>query len=157
MLSVKQIVLHELPFLEDTPEVSAKIETQRVLICYEMQSKFGKEDAETEEENNYTNRQNLLIGYLTTHSMLAKKVFANVAGEAGGEPQATQAIKKAKADVVETEFYETSSKNSLMLSTQELMDGLVLKICALARELGLTLLLCGECEPDLPIFKFVTE
>lgn len=155
MISVKQIVYETLIFLEQSTEMDGKIETQRVLICYQLQTQFEKDEDDVEVEASYTQQQNMLMAYLVAYNLMHTKAIQNIAGSQGGQAEASGALKSTQADVVKAEFFEVNGKNSLVLSAKETIDHINKLVCQLANQMGVSLLICDQCEPEIQPFIIV--
>lgn len=137
---------------------TALIERFRKKVVYIIQDDTGKSDAEVEDEANYTNRQQILIGYYTAY-MYLKKILADnsvTVKDANDEPSTlilNQQLKKAKADVVETEFsYASNSAGAaytFKAKATEIMMHCLKELCAMGRNLGYRLDICEEVNQDL--------
>jgi len=149
---IVEMVRERLPWLTsaDDPTIQAALEEQFVVL--QPWTKF--DDADSEDEGNYSKMQRLLLKELTAYQMLVLKAAQTTGGTAGGGAAAGGAggrvVKRVKVDVVETEFesVKLSDGTSIALNTSSLLDEIRKAACGYARTLGYELALCGAVDPD---------
>lgn len=135
-------VYEKAPFLTsptDDAKVGKEVERSQIFL----QDYLKKTDLQVYIESEYTEKEKLLVAYLTAYNLTTNKATANLTGESGQSPTINRVVKSAKADVVDTEFESPSGANSFMLSMQEIASNLKDLVCDTAAALGITLPMCG--------------
>ncbi len=143
--SVREIVKKELPYLVDADDPT--IDNCIIITQYQLQPYLDIEDADVEDEANYTNRQNILVAYHTAFDMICQKIILNMEGNTQSSIAASnKTLKKAKADVTEVEFQvgKASDGNKLLMESKDLKKNLQKKTCNVASSLEIILPLCDE-------------
>ncbi len=147
MPTILETVYDKVPFLASpTDDIKIGNEVERTQIY--LQSYLLKDDTQVFDEASYTEIEKLLVAYLSAYNISQTQAFKNLAGANGNAPTPTRHVKKAKADVVETEFADLSSKNSLILSAQEVANELKKLVCETAYTIGIILPMCGFGSAD---------
>ena len=132
-----------LPYLNDAQDADTG-----EWICmsqHELQPFTGIEDADVENESEYSNRQNILVAHHTAYKMLCEKVLLNMEGNTDDVIAINnKTLKKAVADVVEVEFEVGKAKDGskLLMTAAELKLDIAKKTCHLAFSLDIQLPLC---------------
>ena len=153
--SVTNIVRGKLPFLTDADDVTA--EAYRVEMCYLLQTETGKTDGEVETEANYKSLENMLFADMVAYNMGQDQV-AKVTGGSNGAAPTNKVLKRAKADVVETEFQIVKSSDgaSFAIPTKEWFSSLLKDICDKSRALEISNPMCWKDKEYTPDISFIT-
>ena len=131
------LVKNRLPFATD---IDAKIESFTFEAFYYFQPYLIKSDIDVEVEATYTPLETMMISdYVAWQLLVRKAVEVSGGTTSGGSGSGAKQLKKAKADVVETEFgYATANDGSaIMVKTDQLIADLKLSICEKARAINL--------------------
>ena len=110
-------------------------------------SQNGGTETEIETESNYTNLENMLIADMTKYEMAKQRVTSVTAGTSSSTLPSPRTLKKAKADVVESEFMLVDTKKGqFMIPTDTWFEMCLKDICDKSRELGISNPMCYD--PD---------
>ena len=152
--AVKDIVHSKLPFLVTTDD--PEIESYRVEMCYLMQTQTEKADVDVEDEVNYKALENMLFASMVSYNMAKDQAVKITGGEAGAAPT-TRVLKKAKADVVETEFQVVKASDGALftIATEKWFLTILKEICDYSRTLGYENPLCTNTEDLVPDVAFI--
>lgn len=150
-MTIIELVKHRLPFLVPADDTTILLEITQ--SQYALQKYFPKSDSEVEDEASYANLQRMLVAYYSAYQLVNRKALINLQGEAGEAPLLNQAIKKVKADVVETEFQENKSSNSLLIDAETLALELKKLVCETAKTLSIALPMCYTPKKQVLAFK----
>lgn len=140
--SVSVMVKDVLPYLTD----DALIERIRVQMTYLLQPQLNKTDLEVEDEANYTAMQNMLFAQMVAYHLLHTKAIETMAGDGTNSGSASKTLKKAKADVVETEFVVTKASDGALIQVETvvLMQQIKSFICSYSGVLKISNPLCYD-------------
>jgi len=150
--SVAQQVRDGLPFLEDAAEDNALIERKRVEMTYLMQDQTGKTAAEVELEAEYSNLENMMFAEMVKYVIAKIRVTENMEGSSaeGGAAPGARSLKKAKADVVESEFQiiKASDGSRFQMLTKDWFALCRQQICSYSSVLNYSNPLCFDDDGD---------
>ena len=133
------LVKCRLPFATD---IDAKITSFTTEAFYLLHNVFGVFDPDIENETAYSPLQRTLIADYVAYILLMRKAIQTAGGTTSGEQgNGGKLLKRAKADVVESEFiYSTAADgSSVMIKTDELISELKQSICDKGRALNVNL------------------
>jgi hypothetical protein len=131
------LVKNRLPFATD---IDAKINSFTTEAFYFFKPYLLKTVLNVEVEASYTPLETMMIADYVAWQLLVRKAVETSGGTtSGGSGSGAKQLKKAKADVVETEFgYATANDGSaIMLDTTKLIADLLLSICNKAKAINL--------------------
>ena len=134
---INDLVKNRLPFATD---IDAKIEDFKTESFYYFQPYLLKTDMQVEMEGDYTPLERMMIADYTAYQLLVRKAVEGAGGTSGsGSGSGAKQLKKAKADVVETEFgYAKADEGSaILLKTDQLIADLKQSICDKAKAINL--------------------
>lgn len=119
LAEINILIRDRLAFLEESPSNDALIERQKAVTFAHLQGQTKLADEVAYDDSSYTGILRLLVVDLTSYRLLERKIKESVSD--GGKR-----LKKAKADVVETEFdyAKASDGNVFMKSASGVMDDL---------------------------------
>lgn len=152
--AVKDIVHSKLPFLLTTDD--PEIESYRVEMAYLLQTQTGKADVDVEAEANYKSLENMLFASMVSYHMAKDHVVKITGGIAGAAPS-TKVLKKAKADVVETEFQVVKASDGALFTipTEKWFLAILKEICDYSRTLAYANPLCFSTDELVPDVAFI--
>ena len=155
MLDITETIFYNLPFLDriNSNTIDA-VNKKKVETLYLLQNSLKKSDTDVLNETTYNPQQKLLVAYYTAYRLVEKKALENIGGVNEEAPSGNVFVTKEKADVVEVEYDITKSSDGglLNLNTSEILSGLKLQLCTLAREMNISLLICKEfCVKAQPV------
>jgi hypothetical protein len=142
-MTINEIVLGKLTYLA-SPADDSKIALETTQSFVSLQSYLQKEDVDVLDESKYSEIQKMLVAYYTCYNLITVEAMKNISGSNGNAPNPNQLIKKAKADVVETEFQDTSGKNTLLFDAEKLSGEIKQLLCTTARTMGIFLPICNR-------------
>jgi hypothetical protein len=144
---INEVIRDAAPFLSDADQ--PKIDRNKLQALYFLDKYWPVKPANIEDEASYDNLQRMLIGKYTALKLVEIRAIENASSNAGNN----KVVKRAKADVVETEFEYTKDGQLITLDTRTLISNLKEDICQTAQTLEMWLPMC-ECAPvTLPAFK----
>lgn len=151
--SVAQMVRDRLPYLVDNVDNNALIERMRVQQTYLMQNSSGKSDVDVELEASYRAIENMLFSMMVTYQLIYTKAMLTMAGN-GTSAGAPKILKKAKADVMETEWVVTKASDGTLvqIATSEFLADLLKEICGISHMIGWANPLCPLVADVIPPF-----
>jgi hypothetical protein len=162
VIVITDTIFDNLPFLDriNSNTIDA-VNKKKVETLYLLQNSLKKSDADVIDETTYSNQQKLLVAYYTAYRLVEKQALLNIGGVNGEAPVGNVFVTKEKADVVEVEYdiAKSSDGGLLNLNTSEILSGLKLQLCSLAREMNLSLLICKDfCVKAQPVpIMFLTD
>jgi hypothetical protein len=137
--SIFSLVQDRLPFIQTEEEVNPKM----IEVMYILQSETKLDDTLVEIEGSYTSVQRILIADITAYYLLQKEAKKNVGGTNGQPGTNGKVLKRAKADVVESEFEVLKvGEGQISQSTVDMLADLKSRACNGARKLGYIIPLC---------------
>lgn len=146
-----QLVKQRLAFLGDTDDtmVTNFIEEQRYLL----QSAFGFDNTQVDDEAEYSAIQKMLIADLSAIEIIDRRIIQNMEGTEGAAATGSKRLKKGVADVVEAEFsyLKASDGTALLMQAEQVHANLKEKACGRAGQLGIKLAFCRS-KPVRPPF-----
>lgn len=151
---ITTLVKHRLPFLH--ADYDAKIESFKTESFYFLQKYFGKDDNDVETESTYKPLERMLVADLTAYNLIVSKAIEMTGGNGSTAP-ATKTIKRAKADVVETEFMNIKASDGtfIQLETGSLLQEIRRALCDKAAALGIGLPMCSLATADTAALPFI--
>lgn len=155
LASITQLISNRLEFLGTVADTV--IEQYRLEAFYYIQNQTEKSDMEVEDETVYTPLQRMLLADIASYFILKRRVVSSTAGTGASAGTGAKRVKKAKADVVETEF-EYSDK--LQMEAEAMLQQARRDACEKAKILSYSLPLCeddlgsGDEAPIPPFFHF---
>lgn len=152
--AITDIVKSKLPFLVVADDPT--IESYRIEMCYFLQGQTGKEDIDVEAEANYKALENMLFADMVSYNM-GKDQVAKVTGGVAGAAPTSKILKKAKADVVETEFtiVKSSDGANWSIPTDVWFTSLLKDICDKSRTLGIENPMCFDPSTITPNVPYI--
>jgi hypothetical protein len=138
MIDIRDTVYDVLTYLVRPDEDTAIDNETRRSQLY-IGGLLGKPEADLYDTTKYTDSENIVVAYHCAYMLHQRQMMRVTAGENGNAPVVARNVKSAKADVVETEFFEPNSSNSLVSSALEINDSLKMRLCPAARAIGLVL------------------
>jgi hypothetical protein len=155
--SILEMAKNRLTFYKETDE-TLLIDYQTE-VYFLLQSYFKKTDLEVEVENTYKPLERILIADYTAYEFIKREILKNIAGEGGEAASGGKLLKKAKADVAETEFEYAKAEdgNRLVMRAGQILEELKKSICEKARTLGIALPLCTvafDADDIRPFYSF---
>jgi hypothetical protein len=140
---ISSVVYSRVPWLV-SPTDDTKVDTFICQTQYMLQGPLAKTDAEVEDEGTYDSREKLLTGLYTSYNLVCEKAMSNSGGSGGNAPAGNKVLKRAKADVTETEFSTLKSSDASVVATaKEMKFALRDEICNLAQTMSISLPLCA--------------
>lgn len=155
---VLQLIKNRLPYLHSSYDPT--IEQFITESYYFLQSYLNKLDADVEVEASYRPLERMLVADLTAYQLIKRKAIETSAGTETQAP-AAKMIKRAKADVVETEFMtiKASDGTFIQLDTVKLIAEITRDMCAKAEALGIGLPYCPlpTASDVIPPFLYIPD
>lgn len=145
--SVQELVKQKLPFLKPTQE--PKIEIVRVEMYYDyFVGQLQRLETDLNDETKLSLNEKLFLAEITAYELcnrlaIEQKSIAIDITSIAVQPAKT--IKKAKADVVETEYQILSDEqaNRLSISMNQILQNLLRNLCNRAYDIGLSVPCCA--------------
>lgn len=141
---INKMVKEKLPYLVDEEATDTKIAFTLKNLFYLMQTQTGKTDDQVETESAYSNLERLFFADYTAYELLKIYISVRSTGLSGAAPDVAKTVKRAKADVVETEFEIIKGS---AYTTAELLGLLKSGVCEKARMLNYSVGLCTDLTP----------
>ena len=152
--TIIEMVQHKLAFAEGL-ESEDKISQFRNQAFYLMQCQTGKSDSDVENEDSYRPIERMMFADYVAYEMLKARIIKFSAGTGNKAGTGQKVLKKAKADVVESEFMYD---DSFIMKAKEIMAECKESACTKARAAGYTFYFCNEIEYDpCPPFRTVRD
>lgn len=168
-VTIYQMVLNRLPFLEDTEANQTLVSTFILEVMFELELCF-KVDAEDPDPSNigdetkYTFLQKTIIADIVAYYILLIKMISNTAGSGGESASAGKFLRRTKAGSVEVEWDQFDTKLGGMSMSGEAMMMLYKKSAMRkASKFGCIIDICDDCtvnvETETPFipFKVITD
>lgn len=141
-MTVSEIVYRELPYLVQTPENDALIQSYKEQVMILLRSTFGKSDVEPPalyDENEYTPEQIILIGYYVVYDMLCLYILEqSTATSDASQGVSGQTVEEISTTTGKLKFSDSFTK----AKAEELLGAIKTKLCAIASQIGYTLSIC---------------
>ena len=157
LASIQVLIKGKLPFLTDDDNAFIDSTKEEVFFDYFV-GQLSRPETDISDETLFTIDEALFLAEMTAYEMAIRIAASFKKKDTSSSSTVPKEIEKAKADVVEVTYKIISDEQAgrLYLSSKEVMNNLLMNLCARAGRIGVMVAYCAMLEPvhyDLPTYR----
>lgn len=149
LADINGLIFSYLPFLDpaDTTTVD-KVNVQKIKTMYKFAVRLGISESDRENaavvevEATYTAIGRIFIAAYSAYNLLGVRALSRSEGAADGSVTQGSGIKRARADVVETEFFSSRETTTINANYDQLQGNILTDLCECAKSFNIDLDIC---------------